>query len=83
MLTQSDTMIGILQARAQHEGEDPDVPAPGLTAPELVRLLDEYRDAPSSHTLDRLAVEYDVDRAALGRLVQFVGVPEEQPISPV
>ncbi|KAI3624985.1 hypothetical protein CBS9595_000346 [Malassezia furfur] len=39
----SDAMLGILQARAQHEGEDAAQPAAGLSAPELVRLLEEYR----------------------------------------
>ena len=46
----------------------------------MVRLLEEYRANTHPSTLDRLAVEYDVDRAALGRLVQYVSVPDEQPV---
>jgi len=38
-----------------------------------VRLLTEYREDPAK--LDTLAMEYDVDRDKLRRLVQFVSVP--------
>ena len=82
LLTQSDAMLGILQARAQHEGEDAAQPAAGLSAPELVRLLEEYRGAPKDATLDQLAIDYDIDRAVLARLVRFVSVPDEQPLPP-
>lgn len=75
-------MLGILQARAQNEGEDAAAPAAGLSAPELVRLLEEYRGAPSNATLDQLAIDYDIDRAVLQRLVRFVSVPDEQPLPP-
>ena len=49
---------------------------------ELVRLLEEYRGAPSNATLDQLAIDYDIDRAVLQRLVRFVSVPDEQPLPP-
>lgn len=81
---QSDSMLGIMRARAQHEVETEEPQstyAPGLTAPELVRLLEEYEASPSDAHLDRLAVEYDVDRASLGRLVKFVRAPDDQPLT--
>ncbi|WFD20578.1 hypothetical protein MCAP1_002825 [Malassezia caprae] len=52
----------------------------GLSASEVLHLLEDYKAAPSSATLDRLAVEYDVDRTLIGKLVQFVRAPEEQPL---
>lgn len=83
VLTQSDAMIGILKARAEHEGEQENSARPAsLSAPELVRLLEEYKQVPTDATLDRLAIEYDVDRTPLGRLVRFVHAPDEQPITP-
>jgi hypothetical protein len=79
-LTQTNPMLGIIEARARSEPEDEFQRGPGLTASEMVRLLEEYRANTHPSTLDRLAVEYDVDRAALGRLVQYVSVPDEQPV---
>ena len=66
-------MMGILHARVRNEREEEEGTAPGLTAGELVRLLTEYREDPAK--LDTLAMEYDVDRDQLRRLVLVVSVP--------
>ena len=74
-------MLHVIQARAMTEPTDERPPAvQGLSASEVLQLLVEYKSTPSSETLDRLAVEYDVDRALIGKLVQFVHAPEEQPL---
>lgn len=74
-------MLHVIQARAMTEPTD-EKPAAvqGLSAGEVLRLLADYQAAPSSETLDRLAIEYDVDRPLIGKLVQFVQAPEEQPM---
>ena len=79
-LIQSPIMTNILRARAQHEGHELAPGAPGISASDLVRLLEEYRMSRTEKTLDQLAVGYDVDRDQLARLVRFVDVPEEQPM---
>ena len=66
-------MMGILHARVRNEREEEEGTAPGLTAGGVVRLFSEYREDPAK--LDTLAMEYDVDRDKLRRLVQFVSVP--------
>ncbi|WFD43595.1 hypothetical protein MPSI1_002258 [Malassezia psittaci] len=78
--TKSPIMMNILRARAQHEGQELAPGAPGLSASDLVRLLEEYRMSKTEKTLDQLAVGYDIDRDQLARLVRFVDVPDEQPM---
>ena len=68
-------MMGIMDARARIEMDEASDGSPGLTASELVRLLEEYKAEP--HRLDQLATEYAVDRAKLHRLVRFVSVPDD------
>lgn len=77
----SSTMLNIMQVRAQQEPDDTDkrTVTPGLSASEAVRLLCEYQDHPTEATLERLAVEYDVDKATLSRVVKHVRASEEQP----
>ncbi|KOS13499.1 hypothetical protein Malapachy_0031 [Malassezia pachydermatis] len=78
----SSTMLNIMQVRAQQEPDDTDkrTVTPGLSASEAVRLLCEYQDHPTEATLERLAVEYDVDKATLSRVVKHVRASEEQPL---
>lgn len=68
-------MVGIMDARARNEMDEASDGPPGLTASELVRLLEEYKAEPGR--LDQLATEYAVDREKLYRLVRFVSVPDE------
>lgn len=67
-------MLGILHARVQNEHlESNEGIAPGLSAGELSRLLEEYRIDPTK--LNQLALEYDVGADKLRRLVRYVAAP--------
>lgn len=74
-------MLHVIRARAMADPADETAPTiQGLSASEILHLLTDYKASPSSETLDRLAVEYDVDRTLIGKLVRFVHAPEEQPL---
>ncbi|WFD28450.1 hypothetical protein MNAN1_003461 [Malassezia nana] len=76
----SGTMLHVMQARSQTEPtEETPLAVQRLSASEILRLLTEYQARPSSQALDQLAVEYDVDRELLGKVVRYVHAPEEQP----
>ena len=74
-------MLGIVNARKQHDTpEVSQTVATSLSTMEMIRLLEEYRDASDKNEqVKRLSVEYDVDLRKLERLLPLVTAPHAQP----
>lgn len=77
------SMLDIMNARAHSEPEAAHDHVQGLSASELVRLLEEYQTSPTPAQLDKLAVAYDVPRDRLTSLVAYVQAPAGQPLREV